>query len=465
MRCASARLRRKAVLLLLALRADEWTIGAEGGLHRPRRLGLGEVGPSASDGGLPPEGRTGVRAAPGPDRDPDRLDSYLHLEVCVHVGDGEGGPFPVGVGNVYPPSSVRRPVRLEERPFGGFARGGLPVGCRQCTDGSKMVLFVTGICSFHCFYCPVSDEKMYKDVVFADEKRVTRDEDVLEEARAIRATGAGITGGDPLDAVERTCRYIRLLKAEFGPTFHTHLYTMSTDADKIRRLAEAGLDEIRFHVPPGLWSRVADSAFPAAARLARSLGLTVGIEVPLIPEREADLVRLIEWAGAEGLAFVNLNEMEFSDANFPRMKVHGYEMKHELSYGVKGADPVALRILGRKWPTTVHYCTSGYKDGWQLRSRIKRRAEKGGRTRGVLDDGGAVLPESLVGADLEPLLAGVAGRHRVPKDLMGLDDARKRLEVAPWSLQEIAPILGRPAFLVEEYPTADGLEVERTRLA
>jgi len=129
-----------------------------------------------------------------------------------------------------------------------------------------MVLFVTGLCSFHCFYCPVSDEKMYKDVVFADEKRVTKDEDVLEEARAIRATGAGITGGDPLDAVERTCRYIRLLKAEFGAGFHTHLYTMSTDAAKIRQLAEAGLDEIRFHVPPGLWARAAGSAFGPAGR-------------------------------------------------------------------------------------------------------------------------------------------------------------------------------------------------------
>src|SRR5438552_4748096 len=161
---------------------------------------------------------------------------------------------------------------------------------------------------------------MYKDVVFADEKRVTRDEDVLEEARAIRATGAGITGGDPLDAVERTCRYIRLLKAEFGPTFHTHLYTMSTDADKIRALAGAGLNEIRFHVPPGLWSRAADSAFVAASRLARSLALTVGIEVALIPERGADLVRLIEWAGGGGLAFANLNALELSAANSLRMK-------------------------------------------------------------------------------------------------------------------------------------------------
>src|SRR5437867_8850094 len=200
------------------------------------------------------------------------------------------------VGNLYPASSLRRRVRLEERPFGGFARGALPVGCRQCTDGSKMVLFVTGICSFHCFYCPVSDEKMYKDVVFADEKRVTRDEDVLEEARAIRATGAGITGGDPLDAVERTCRYIRLLKAEFGPTFHTHLYTMSTDADKIRALAGAGLDEIRFHVAPGLGCRAADSAFVDASRLGQSLGLMAMIGVTLIPERYADYVRVFERA-------------------------------------------------------------------------------------------------------------------------------------------------------------------------
>src|SRR2546422_1176972 len=369
------------------------------------------------------------------------------------------------VGNLYPTSSLRRGVRLEERPYGGFARGALPVGCRQCTDGSKMVLFVTGICSFHCFYCPVSDEKMYKDVVFADEKRVTRDEDVLEEAHAIQATGAGITGGDPLDAVERTCHYIRLLKHEFGPGFHTHLYTMSTDADKIRRLADAGLDEIRLHVPPGLWSRAASSAFVGASRLARSLGLTVGIEVPLIPEREADLVRLIEWAGAEGLAFVNLNEMEFSEANFPRMKVHGYAMKHELSYGVKGADVVALRILERRWKTTVHYCTSGYKDGWQLRSRIKRRAENVAHPWDVITEDGTLLKGIVEGADLEPLMRDLANTYHVPTDLMGVDGPRKRLEIAPWILEEIASKLHRPAFLVEEYPTSDGLEVERTRLA
>ena len=351
-----------------------------------------------------------------------------------------------------------------ERPCGSRVQGTLPVGCVQCTEGAKLVLFVTGLCSFHCFYSPVSDEKMYKDVVFADEKRVGSDADVLEEARAIRAKGAGITGGDPLEAIERTAHYIRLLKDAFGPAFHTHLYTMSTDPEKIRALADAGLDEVRFHVPPGLWSHPDALGFPAAVRLAKALGMTVGLEVPLIPEREADLVALIRWAESEGLAFVNLDEMEYSDANFARMKLRGYAIKHELSYGVKGADQVALRLLETPWRTTVHYCTSGYKDAWQLRTRIKRRAENVARPWDVITDDGTLVKGVIEGDGLDELLRDLARRHRVPQRLMGLDAAKRRIEIAPWILEAIAGTLGRPSFVVEEYPTADGLEVERVRL-
>ncbi len=327
-----------------------------------------------------------------------------------------------------------------------------------------MVLFVSGLCAFHCVYCPVSDEKMYRDVVYADERRVTSDEDVLDEARAIDAKGAGITGGDPLDVLDRTCHYIRVLKKEFGPGFHTHLYTMTADPEKIRELADAGLDELRFHVPPGVWARAERSPYGEASRLARRLGIAVGIEVPLLPERASDLVTLIEWAQSEGLAFVNLNELEFSDANFARMKRQGYEMKHDLSYGVKGSDPAALEILNRPWRITVHYCTSGYKDGWQLRARIKRRAENVRRPWDVVTEDGTLLKGVVEGTDLDRLLRELVETFRVPTDLVGLDGARRRLEIAPWILEKIAPRLGRPSYLVEEYPTADGLEVERTRL-
>jgi len=356
-------------------------------------------------------------------------------------------------------------VRVAERPFGSAVRGKLSLGCRQCGEGAKLVLFVTGLCGYHCVYCPVSDEKMYKDVVYADEKRVTSDEDVLEEARAIRAEGVGITGGDPLDAVDRTCHYLRLLKAEFGPRFHSHLYTMTADPVKVRKLAEAGLDEIRFHVPPGLWSRAAGSPYVAASRLARDLGIKVGLEVPLLPERKEDLLALIAWAEAEGIAFVNLNELEFSDSNYARMARQGYETKHELSYGVKGSDAAAVDILAQPRKITVHYCTSGFKDGRQLRTRIRRRAETVARPWDVVTEDGTLVKGVVEGEGLAELMRDLSETHRVPTDLMALDRARGRLEIAPWVLEELAPRLGRPSYIVEEYPTADALEVERTPLS
>src|SRR5207253_10426504 len=163
MRGSCSRLRRTAVLLLLALRAHERTVGEEGGLHRSRGLGVRPVRSPAPNGGLPPEGGAGIRAAAGPDRGPHRGGSYLHLEVRFPLGVPGLLPLSFVVGHVYPPSSVRRCVRLQERPFGGFARAGLPGGCRQCTRRAKMVLFVTCLRSSHRFCCPRSDRTIYTD--------------------------------------------------------------------------------------------------------------------------------------------------------------------------------------------------------------------------------------------------------------------------------------------------------------
>jgi len=49
------------------------------------------------------------------------------------------------------------------------------------TRGPKMVLFVTGLCGKNCFYCPVSYERREKDIIFANERRVSRDEDLVKK--------------------------------------------------------------------------------------------------------------------------------------------------------------------------------------------------------------------------------------------------------------------------------------------
>ena len=57
------------------------------------------------------------------------------------------------------------------------------------------------------------------DFMYANERRVDIGDwnAVIEEARAMNATGAGITGGDPVMARERVLEGARILKkAEFG---------------------------------------------------------------------------------------------------------------------------------------------------------------------------------------------------------------------------------------------------------
>ena len=71
-------------------------------------------------------------------------------------------------------------------------------GCVQCQEGRKLVLFVTGKCHWGCDYCPLSENRRESPDMFANERRCSTWEEVIEEGHAMKATGTGITGGDPM---------------------------------------------------------------------------------------------------------------------------------------------------------------------------------------------------------------------------------------------------------------------------
>ena len=49
----------------------------------------------------------------------------------------------------------------------------------------------------------------------------------------------------------------------------------------------------------------------------------------------------------------------------------------------------------------------------------------------------------------------------VPKELYSIDPYKKRVEIAAWVLEEVHEELPGISAIVEEYPSADRLEVER----
>jgi pyruvate formate-lyase activating enzyme-like uncharacterized protein len=337
-----------------------------------------------------------------------------------------------------------------------------------------LVLFVTGVCERDCFYCPLSEERRGKDVVYANERRASSDSEIIEEAHAIGALGTGITGGEPLLKRDLVLRSIRSLKREFGEDHHIHLYTGARPGpSSLRDLAEAGLDEIRFHPPTSDWSE--PGTLSEALQNAKSAGLLAGVEIPAIGPAPG----IVE-AVLKNDAFLNLNELEFSETNQSALLALGFKSQ-DYGCGAVGSESVALdhfRIEGLK----VHYCTSAFKDAVQLRERLKRRAERTARPFDLpTEDGtliyGVILPADQAGAGgigigigigiglgLTSAVERLAGLG-VPEEMYTFSEGR--IEIAGWILEDIVSDLdgtGCDLALEERYPIEGGPVVERIPL-
>jgi len=350
--------------------------------------------------------------------------------------------------------------------------GELPLGCALCTKGSKMVLFVTGLCDSSCYYCPLSQEKSGRDIVFADEMQVTDDADILFEAHAISGEGAGISGGDPLCNLERTLKYIQLLKREFGSSFHLHLYTSQTDVsqDVLSKLQNAGLDEIRFHPQTSDWSGI---------QRAVDMGLIVGLEVPTIPGKQEDLKKLAQRAEDIGVSFLNINELEASETNFDKLVSMGMRLTSMESASIEGSAATAKDFL--EWSEkglqrlSIHFCSARFKDSVQMRRRLERRLEQTIRAFEERDEQEPLLILGVVRAvhgkhleheQLVMIHNTLQSQFDVPTNLMNIDETRKRVEVAPWVIEEVSEQLKEILAEVKdleigiafEYPTWDRLQ-------
>jgi len=326
-------------------------------------------------------------------------------------------------------------------------------GCEQCAKGGKMVLFVYGYCDQRdCFYCPLGENRKNVTQVYANERAVESDQDILDEAHRMDALGSSITGGEPQEVLERTCRYIDLLKNEFGDDHHTHLYTGITGGrENMRRLAEAGLDEIRFHPPFGQWGELHGTEWEDILYIAREEGLTPAFEIPGI-RAEEEFIEFIDNGPAE---FCNINEFEMSQGNFRRMQEEGYELKEGHMSAVEGSHEI-LDAMGDH--PKVYFCTSVFKDAAQHRNRLKRMAQNIRRPFDeVTDDGTLVYGKTWAPAERFEELG-------VPVEYYSVKNGH--VELAWWLLEEmLADGDLEQGEIVEQYPTVEGTVVERTPLA
>jgi pyruvate formate-lyase activating enzyme-like uncharacterized protein len=332
-------------------------------------------------------------------------------------------------------------------------------GCIQCQEGKKMVLFVTGKCHWGCDYCPLSENRRESPDMFANERRCTNWSEVIEEARAMNATGTGITGGDPLLDVEKSIEAVSQLKQHLGTEHHIHMYTsIPFDVGLAQRFAEAGLDEIRFHLLDGRPTK-----YLRTMHACHELGITVGVELPCEPDKEESLFSLIDELEDTPISFLNLNELEITVGNQDNMDVRGFNLSSSMSAAAEGSAELALRLkeAGKSKSFHIKFCTAQYKDAGQLRNRFKRRAEMTLRPYESLTEDDTIIfgaiPTALEDAhdDVEEikLMCGLTDGW------IRYDASEERIEIPVALAEELAEIFTVPVQVIEVHPTHERLEV------
>lgn len=376
--------------------------------------------------------------------------------------------------------------KIKKTAYHSWLIGSLSRGCRLCVSGHKSVLFITGLCAAHCYYCPISDQKKNKDVIYINEWPTFDIKNIIEEIKLCSSKGVGITGGDPLVKIDRVCDFIKTLKKEFGKKFHIHLYTPLNLVSKssLNCLYKAGLDEIRFH-PSVVGSRKEWSVIG----LAKNFGWDIGVEIPVIPGKEGITKRLLSFLDKIGIDFLNLNELEVSDTNSNDLLSRGFVTKNKLSYGVKGSEELALRLLkyceSNNYYFNAHYCTAKLKDKVQLAKRIKNRARNVAQpfdkvnSQGMLIRGVIYSEQIFPGFDYNNRLNKItpteknkitAGLTKLKEFLINkhnikhifLDKNKLRLLCSSTAIKNIADNVKRLGYkpaIVEEYPTYDSFIV------
>ncbi len=345
--------------------------------------------------------------------------------------------------------------------FDSYSVNDIPEGCKRCVRGEKLVLFITGKCSRNCYYCSLSNQRKNIDVIFANEKECKTPEEVVEEAKESNATGAGITGGDPLIFFDRTLEYAKALKSAFKD-FHIHIYlpTNLIDEEKIRKLSE-GVDEVRIH--PSFLQKQNEEIENSMNEDMEKIKIAskfykrdnLGLEMPSFPEKKKQIIDFITRASSM-IGFVNLNELEISDTNFERFTKE-YDF-NEDTYTVFSSIESGKEILRacEKLGLKMHLCTAETKIKHQYGNRLKIRKALPFAER---DKEGMAYYFAIYCKDEAELMEKTEELEK-HKKVFYIDKSKNRLILSQSVAEKLLKTRKYKISRVKEYPTYDKIEVE-----
>lgn len=307
----------------------------------------------------------------------------------------------------------RRSIPGLQSHAGGYAvhLGPISPGCRPCFlhDPASMFIPVGRSCNRRCVYCTTRFDGADSGPAFMRRVKARYRAALPRLSRgAPRPKIAFTGGGEPLLYLDEVASYLRSFlgpRRPRGPRPWVYLYTngLHATADRLRRLADLGLDEIRFHLG------ASDFAPAVRRRLRVAAGIVpvVTVETPAWPPHRRRLLDLLPFFADAGVRHLNIGEVQVNAVNLARIaaRLLGAEVYHvHLLHLYDGGlvYDVMERVAERGYPYSVLDCSGFVKqiqrgpaaDVWPpdvdgLCAEYPERRDGAGRGPRALAGGGA----------------------------------------------------------------------------
>lgn len=270
----------------------------------------------------------------------------------------------------------------------------LSPGCRTCVAGQWSCLFINGKCNGNCFYCPTRQNEVGQpttnSICFPEAR------DYVAYLERFGFEGASISGGEPLLTLDKSVRFVRSIKKHFGDTMHVWLYTngILATVENIRRLADAGLNEIRFDIGATNYNY---------RQLEHAVGVipTVTVEIPAVPEDGERLKDLLPSLYDTGVQYLNLHQLRLTPYNYDKLVVRGYRFLHGEKVTVLDSELTALDILchakRNNIELPINYCSFPYKNRFQSLAARRRNGSFIQKSHEELTENGFIRTLTLAG--------------------------------------------------------------------
>ena len=238
-----------------------------------------------------------------------------------------------------------------------------PRGCRSCLLGTGLTsIRKTNHCNVECKFCynygELDDIAPIGEGVWeiGGSRLYEEDLDLLLSIQK-HPTGVAYVYLEPFLEIEK---YYGIIERFRRAGIHQHMYTngLLANAENLKALGEAGLDELRFNLGA---SHCADRVIEAMA-LAKRYIPRVGVETPMTLELYGEFLAKKDRILATGLDFINCAELHLNPNNIGNYAGEPMYLCHQGYLSPIWSRSLTLKLMEQAaregWPVVVHDCSN-----------------------------------------------------------------------------------------------------------